>query len=154
MRHAFMDCTDATTPRDCTSHVKSNKACISIRLFWMGVPLMMMRTATGISCRRCTSCILGFFTLWPYRAADALQAAGVHAQRLSRPGLGSTLSSSSNKNRTLHATSIVDMTAVIDAHADSKSKCSGDSATQPMHARKCSSCEAADGNKNRPHPES
>lgn len=48
----------------------------------MGVPLMMMRTATGISCRRCTSCILGFLTLWPYRAANALQAANVHALRV------------------------------------------------------------------------
>ncbi len=38
---------------------------------------------------------------------------------------------------------MVDMTDVIDAHADSKIRCSGDSATRPMHTCKCNSCEAA-----------
>jgi len=38
----------------------------------------------------------------------------------------------------------VGKTAVNDAHTDSKLRFSGSSATEPMHARNCRSCEAAD----------
>ena len=51
--------------------------------------------------------------------------------------------SSSNKDNAQHATSMVDMTAVNDAHTDSKIRFSGSSATEPMHVRNCISCEAA-----------
>jgi hypothetical protein len=60
-----------------------------------------------------------------------------------KPHLSWLDNSSSNKDNMLHATSVVGMTAVTDAHADSKIRDPGSSATEPMHARKCSSREAA-----------
>ena len=60
-----------------------------------------------------------------------------------KPHLNWSGNSSSNKDNAQHATSMVDKTAVIDAHAASKIKFAGSSATEPMHAHNCSSCEAA-----------
>lgn len=51
--------------RVCTSQAKSYRACISPRLFWMGVPLRITRTPAGTVRSACTSFVLAFLTLWP-----------------------------------------------------------------------------------------
>jgi hypothetical protein len=58
-----------------------------------------------------------------------------------KPHLNWSGNSSSNKDNAQHATSMVDKTAVINAHAASKIRFSGSSATEPIRVRKCSSCE-------------
>ena len=54
-----------------TGQAMSYRACISIRLFWMGVPDMMMRSAAGTSFTFWTSCIFGFFSLCPCKIIQA-----------------------------------------------------------------------------------
>lgn len=73
-----------------TGQAKSNSVCISCRLFWMGVPLMMTRILAGMASRCLRSCIRGFLILCPCAGGRASGDQGpcscdpcTHSQRLS-----------------------------------------------------------------------
>lgn len=46
--------------------IKKGKSINTLRLFWRGVPLIMIRWAQGISCKLLALCVLGFFMRCPW----------------------------------------------------------------------------------------